>query len=82
MVENSKRTGVAVKAHYEFLVSLGPMVEKGSDSRRWTPWVDDCTMATHSSNPFRPETSLNGTFLTVSLAGLGASAISGSGQSC
>jgi hypothetical protein len=36
MIDNSKRTGAAVEAHYQFLIWLAPAIEKFPRSHKFT----------------------------------------------
>ena len=40
MIDNSKRTGAAVEAHYQFLMWLVPAIEKFPKSHKFT--IGDC----------------------------------------
>ena len=40
MTDNSKRTGAAIEAHYQFLTWLVPMIEKLPKSDKFT--IGDC----------------------------------------
>jgi hypothetical protein len=40
MTDNAKRTGAAIEAHYQFLLWLGPALEKFPKSYKRVGWVE------------------------------------------